>query len=80
MLFSKARKKESGLLGLGRYMFRKFKPGDLIMCTSRIDYSQKLGIVTKEVRPGIYMLYFGNDDWDMTIWDKRAMSLINEAR
>ena len=61
-------------------MFRKFKPGDLILWTSRINHSQKLGIITKEVRPGIYMLYFGNDDWDMSVWDKRVLSLINEVR
>ena len=78
-MFLKARKEEFGLLGLGRYMFRQYQIGDLIICTSTLDDAQRFGIIVKIVRPGRFLLYFGNDAWNMTVWDRRAMRLVNEA-
>jgi len=78
--FRKVRKEGFELLGLGRYMNRQYQPGDLIMCTSTLDNAQRVGIVVKIIKPGRYLLYFGNDAWNMTLWDRRAMRLINEAR
>ena len=78
-MFRKVREEKSGLLGLGRYMLRQYQVGDLIICTSTLDDAQRVGIIVKIVRPGRFLLYFGNDAWNMTVWDRRAMRLINEA-
>ena len=60
-------------------MFRQYQVGDLIICTSTLDDAQRVGIIVKIVRPGRFLLYFGHDAWNMTIWDRRALRLINEA-